>query len=351
MKKTIKSKAILICVCLLLALLPIIALAATSLDFNNGKYYNLDETEIVKELANYSFMDLCHEVNVLSQSGVELSDLLFHSTALAEKSKDVPTNVLFDVVDNKKNSENLRIICLQVLDFYNTNLDSEYTLKLKAIVLDETEKSLIRQNAVWLLPACDETVEALERVITQDDEMLAFQALKKLNYESPKRARVIAEDLIHSEEQNEKLRIAIKVISSQLSKSNSSKEKDQWLDFCMNLLQQRKCSNNKVLQDTIIFSLSDLYYSKAIFEIINCDSIDNSQKVYCINQNYQVLIDCLNNNPQDEDIEMVIKAMDICPIDKTVEALESAVNRSGKEFNLESILSQELIPANEKWVN
>ena len=59
-------------------------------------------------------------------------------------------------------------------------------------------------------------------------------------------------------------------------------------------------------------------------------------------QNYQVIINVLENNPSKEDIEIAIEAMTLIPIDKTVYVLENVVKNSKDYYDLEPIFSQEI---------
>ena len=222
-----KKKWIIFCVCLLLVLSPLVAMASSSLDIFKREYAALDEKEVSEKLSKYSFEELCTEINILSKSGIGLPDLIFHSATLAEKTDKFSASDLLKIVENKSNSENLRIICLQLIDYADIKLYSQDSLKLSEIILSESENSLVRQNAVWLLTPTEESYNILEKVIFQDDEKLAFQALKKLNHCAPERAKTVAETLLNTEEHNDKLRMAIKVISSQLSLSNDNEEKDK----------------------------------------------------------------------------------------------------------------------------
>lgn len=337
--KSIIKIAITLCICFALILTPIIAFAAVSPDVSEREDIIINE-DVSQRLSRYNFQQICNEINSISKKGVELPDLLFHSAALAERINSVSEDELFEIIKNKQNSENLRIICIQLLDFADIELNSNDFSQLETIVLDEKESSLVRQNAVWILSSSAQHCDTLEKVVFQDDEQLAFQALKKLNVVSPQRARSIANTLIQNEENGEKLRIAVKVISSQLAQSDDVREKDLWVEYCMDIFSKTNMSKTDLMGETIVFALSDMHYSEAIYKIIEDDRIDKSYKVFCIGENAQVLTDALKNNPTNEEIEIAIKAMTIYPIDKTVEALKEAAANSSTVYDLSNITSQ-----------
>lgn len=63
-----KKKWIIFCVCLLLVLSPLVAMASSSLDIFKREYAALDEKEVSEKLSKYSFEELCTEINILNDS-------------------------------------------------------------------------------------------------------------------------------------------------------------------------------------------------------------------------------------------------------------------------------------------
>ena len=339
-----------ICICLLLAAGFIFAATAPTLFSGlKDKYSDLEENEMTEKLMELSFSEICDEINVLSENGVDLSDLLFHSVAVVEKANTISPEDFLRVVEDRRNSTNLRVICIQALDFLGDTISLQENSSLQAILANETEDSLVRQNIVWALPSSEASSAVLESIVFEDDELLAFQALKRLNMDAPDRARAVADTLLASGAQREKLRIAIKVITAQLAQSEDPSEKDQWVAYCMHVFESSPSdSKTDLMRDTIIFALSDLRYANALYEIINSSEVDDSLKSFCVEQNCKVLFDVLEGDPSPYDIEMAIKAMTIYPVDKTVDALKAAVEKSGEAYNLDAVLSQEANPALER---
>jgi len=295
MKKK-RRKILLVCIVgLCMVSLAVFALAVSPLDIFK-QYEGVEEDEFSAKLSKYSFSELCDEINAMSKEGVDLSELQFHSVALAEKAKKVSAKDLQKLIADESNSENLRVICVQLLDFLAKE-DDKYALKdtsmLEKLILNEKVSSSIRQNTVWALRSGAAANEILEKLIFQSDEALAFQAMKRLSSDAPERAMAAAETLIRTEELNEKHRAAIMIISEQLAKSEDTKEKDEWIAYCMEVYQKSSASKADLMRDTIIFGLSDMFYSKALYAIINSEQIDESSKPFCIEQNYQVLVNVL----------------------------------------------------------
>lgn len=94
---------------------------------------------------------------------------------------------------------------------------------------------------------------------------------------------------------------------------------------------------------TIVFALSDLYNEEALRFIINEDTIENSLKTFCIDQNYLVLKEMLLNNPSTDDIQFVISCCNIYPIDQVLQTLENT------QSTLVIPTYPEVYPANTDW--
>lgn len=318
-------------------------------DRTEERYRRLSTDRIYENLSKKSFFEICGEINEASAYGAELSDFIAHSAALSEKINEMSSEELVKVITDENNSDNLRIICIQLIDYDCYDFDEKSVKKLYGILQDGTEKSIIRQNLIWKLPSSKKTNDVLTNTAYDEDELVAFQALKRLNYDSPETAVSTAKKLLESEESGEKFRIAIKTISTQLRQSKNMREKDEWIVFCEKIIEKAYAENDETLLNTVVFSLADMRYSKAVYSIINNLYVEETIKKFCIEQNYQTFIDVLQNNPSDYDIRMAVNAMKIYPVDKSVEALKTAIDSKEEKYNIDEILSLEAIPANEKW--
>lgn len=353
MSRKIKTK-VAVCVCLLLIIgstSAIAVAASTALKGLLAKYEKLDEDEVMEKLSDESFTGICDEINLLSRNGVSLENLMYHASALAEKAQEVPVSELVRLAADPQNSESLRVIIVQLLADQGEALQTEELSRLQQMILDDKQSSLVRQNLVWALPAGEKTNQILETVVFQADEDLAFQALKRLNKQDPARAKKAAEALLQAQEDGEKRRSALLTISGQFAENGTDAEKDEWIAFCLSVLDAPENQGDALLRDTVLYALQELRYSKALYAILDREDVDDSYKAGCIGINYNVLIRTLQNNPTDYDIEMSIKALTLAPVDKAVEALQAAVEKSGKTYDLTPVLSQETVPALEAWKN
>lgn len=103
--------------------------------------------------------------------------------------------------------------------------------------------------------------------------------------------------------------------------------------------------------DTVVFALSVMCCVESLSYILNNDYIDESVKSYCVQQYFNVLVNALSTDPSSKNIELSIKVMEFFPVNKTVNALKAAVEKSDKAYDISKILFAKTEPANENWIS
>lgn len=314
-------------------------------------YSGKSEAEISKELAKKSISDIVQEINTISSYNTDLSNLILHASALAERVDEISEDALLSFIGDDTNSVNLRVIMIQLIKYKNSDVDE--TLLKKLLVSNDTDPA-IKQNIVLALSEDDpETIELLKQVSEQDDELLAFQAIKKLNRTEPGIASEIADEILknYTKEQPEKVRAAIKVKAEQLRQDASKgNEKNEFIQILLDLFNG---SDDEIMKDTVVFALSNLRDEAAISIIVTNKDIDESIKMYCIDQNYSTLLKMVENNSTDANIETVIQAMNIYPITELISPLKEVINKSdtSRKASFSTLIEQEGNPVNEKWLD
>ncbi|WP_066507554.1 hypothetical protein [Abyssisolibacter fermentans] len=351
-----KNKKFLVILCTFLLILLsglLTAFAWSPFDNISKQYSESSETSIMDTLSEKNFKEICEEINVLSQNKVKLSDMLYHASTLAEKVDTISEEELISEISDVNNSSNLRTILIQLCKYKNNMAGIKDETQLKVLLLDEKTDLVLRQNIVWVLSDSEDSMETLTSVAYDKDDLLAFQAIKRLNCSFPATARKIANEILQKaeqdKEQGEKLRVAIKVKAEQFRKEESNRsDKDDFINFCIDIFNN---SNDEIMQDTVVFALSSMKDKEAITTIIENEKIDSDVKAYCIDQNYETLAAMLENNLCSEDIETVIKAMNIYPVEGVVSALEKHIEQNRNNYNFSELKQQEVNPVNEKWRN
>ncbi len=320
-------------------------------DSLKSDYSNKSEAEISRELAKKPITDIFQEINSISSYNTDLSNLILHASALAERVDEISEDVILTLIGDDTNTVNLRVIMIQLIKYKNSDIDD--TLLKKLLVQNDTDPA-IKQNIVWALSDDDpETIALLKQISVQDDELLAFQAIKKLNQSEPGIASDISNEILknYKFEQPEKVRAAIKVKAEQLRQDTSKGvEKTEFIQILQDLYSG---SNDEIMKDTVIFALSDLKDETAISIIITNKDIDNSIKMYCIDQNYSTLLKMVEKDSTDVKLETVIQAMNIYPITDLIVPLKEKINQADatKRASFSTLIEQEGNPVNEKWLN
>lgn len=314
------------------------AFAADQMTAINKDFSNISETEAMSKLAQNSFEEIINDINILSNN-VEMSDLIFHANALAEKAKEVPQEQISKEILNENNTDTTRVILTQIYRHIGGDGNNQELLAL----LEEKDVDFeIKRNILLnVYQTAPNDSQFYEKIALGEDDRLAFHAIKILNETNPKLAMEISDAIIENFDGTvtEKMRAAVKVKGSQLSNSSSKDELQEFINLCDSMLTNAS-KEDDIVADTVIFALSDVMSTETISYIIASDKVDNVVKTYCIDQNYSVLAEMISDNPTKSEIEIVSRAMSIYPITKMAEPLQVVLASQEK---LSSTESQELV--------
>ncbi len=314
-RKTVKI--ILIAAILILLLLTSALCFADSQYFDiASKYSKMSEDKILKELKSMSFDEISEEINGIDENEVDYSELLYHENILAEKAKKLSSNELVNIISDENNSNYLRAICIQIIDHNGNNLTTDEVDKLISILLNEDEADIIRENIIWILPENMGVALKIEPLIDKENDSVAMQVLKKINTIDSEYASNIAKSLAEDEINNKKGLAAIKVITADFDKIKNKEEKDDWVKFCIDIIENsenKKDDPDFEKFETMVFALAEMNYKDALYYIIESEKIENFYKTYAITENYELIKNILADNPTTEDLNMAKKAMDYAP--------------------------------------
>lgn len=298
---------------------------------------NVDEAKVMTNLANKSFDKLISDINALGDS-VDMSDLIFHADALLKKATEIPQDQIINEILDEANSNNVRVILTQI----NRHLgNSESNEKLVTLLEQNDVDFEIKRNILLnIYQSSPDDIAVYEKVALGEDERLAFHAIKILNETAPEKAIEISDTIMQNFKGTvtDKVKASIKVKASQLRNSSTANERQNFISFCDSILTADG-RMEEVVTDTVIFALSDVMSEESISYIITSDKIDNTAKVFCIDQNYSVLEEMVTKNVTPEKIEIVLEAMSIYPIVEMAEHLQTV---SSPQLQLRSAESVEL---------
>jgi hypothetical protein len=283
-------------------------------------YFKNDEKEFKAELKKMNEKELITQVNLLSKN-LSSSDLIPVATELfSRKDKIGNTDIISTIKDSSINKETKQIM-VDLFFAKNEKLTSKNDLKslLKDNAIDKDVKAKIILTATF----DEKDTELLKALINDDDGIVAFNSLKKLSTYNKKEAYKIAETILSNKSSETDLRIsaAQKSVAKYLKSSNDDEAKSKFIKQAMKIVEDK--TSNPMLKDSSVFAVSNLMSKEAIKTLIENDSVDRVLKVFSIEQNYIVLKEILENkNCTEDDVWIVVEAMEILPIKDLVDSLQ-----------------------------
>ncbi|MFN7253431.1 MAG: hypothetical protein ACK4M9_22060 [Anaerobacillus sp.] len=290
------------------------------------KYEDKNEIEIMEQLKQLTKEELLNEMNILTKDeNYSGGDLLYWAVALQEKKSEFSSEQMVEQIKSTKNTMDTKFILLNVF-LHNNEIDSTNEAFKQLLVdtdLDETIKPMIISSLEF--DTNDE--ELLIQFITDGGDDVAFASLKQLSRINSEKAYELSYEILKNKENEPAATIsaALNAYSVFLKENKDieeySKFESVFIEICKDLLKGRK---GQTLAETAFFSLSDLMSENGIFTILD-SHLELQSKSYAVDQNYSVLKDVLVNDPSEQQLRLVLKAMKIYPIRDLVEDLEAAI--------------------------
>jgi len=311
------------------------AYAADQMSFISKEFSDISETEAMSKLSESSFDSLLNDINAMGDK-VDMSDLIFHANALAEKAAaEASPERIIKEISNENNTDAARVILTQI--YRRTGNDGGNKELVAMLERSDVDFEIKRNILLNLYQSPSASVDVFAKIALSEDNRLAFHALKILNEVDSKAAIEIADGIIKGFDGvvTEKVCAAIKVKASQLSISSSKGDIQEFISFCDGVLS-KEYKKDDIATDTVIFALSDVMSVETISYIVMSEKIDTIAKSYCIEQNYSVLEKMLVEDAAKSEIEIVSEAMRIYPITDMVAPLQSALSTQLKSRSAES---------------
>lgn len=319
------------------------------------KYVNKDKKEVKLTLENLSKKQLIDEINAIStELGIEntSNELLPFGVELFKRKNEFENPEIIKIISDNSNSRVTQDIMVELYTEKNENNTDKDDLKklLKQNIPNEVKAKIIATSKFT-----ETDVELLKNLIEQDDDILTFQSLKKLSKVNAKEAYSISENILsnYNTQSTQKVSAAQKA-TVQYLKENKVVNKDKFISLSLDIINN---TQDSYLRDSSVFALSDLIDKESIIKIIKSDSIDRELKVFSIDQNFMILNEILLNNPSEEDIDTVVKAMEIMPILDLIDSLETVknnINNKDLEKRCNDVLATMRLEgrkANIKWLD
>lgn len=316
--------------------------AFSPMDKLSEKYERLDMEAMIKTMQSMSYKEIGEEANTIASITNDTNSLFAHAAALYEKIDAIPEEWLIQEMQDSTNADMYRYFLIELSGQTNEGKGLSDLEPIREILLDPDESSIVRQNAIFALMYDEESFDILVKVVSDEDENVAFQALKAVNMIDPKTGSELADQIIKEKVDDDRFQMAIKVKAQEFQR-NPGKTKDisEFISLCKELYQE---TDDQMMRFTTMFALSDLYQKEALRFIVEEESIDDGHKTACINQNYLVLKDMLDHNPTEDDIKFAIRCSKIVAVDEVVKSLKTAMASTKVSFSFEELTLEEIYP-------
>jgi len=111
---------------------------------------------------------------------------------------------------------------------------------------------------------------------------------------------------------NEKI-IAASIGITDYCMSIRESDSKKYEEIIEHMIELYYSNQDEIVQNNIIFTLSQLEDFALLSRIIKSDHVDFYQKVTAVEYNVNTMLNILENNPSDQNLEVIVEAMKIFP--------------------------------------
>jgi hypothetical protein len=290
------------------------------------KYENMSEEQVSDSLKHLDKTAMTAEIsNIFAElSEKDVNFLIPFAAELRNRINEYSESELAVLIANNDNDLFFRITIVQL---YGSMKFEKKTSKgndtIRDLLLDKKTENELKESIIISLDFSDEKgLKTLDSIAQGKNDMLAFQAIKKLNKIDSVKAAEISNQILadYQRETPEKVNAALKVMAEEYRRnriqnaftSELQKKKKEFIEICVHIINTSTKENK--LQDCAIFALSDMTDSDAIAAIVKDNNMDESLKVYAIDQNLNTLLEMAKSVDSEQEIDTVCDAMKIYPL-------------------------------------
>jgi len=321
------------------------------------KYLGKNEVELTQEIQDFNTAQLFAEFNkIASVTNIQsdVSVLIPLMKELVNRKDEIQNSEIIDFISNKSNSVVARENMIDFFMIKNTE-DPAKKNEIKSLLTDDEIETELKARIVIIVPLKTEDINLLVDFVEKDAGILAFNSLKRISKINEKLAYEISSNILSEQDSHSELKISAALkATSKYFKNNVNKSSDtvysineyEFIELNKKIINSNESA---LLKDAALFSLSELGTKESLLEIINNKNIDIELKAYAIDENAKVLEDILKNSSDISDIEMVIQALEILPVNNLIEDLETATKNINDSELIEK--SEKVLKTKSKSIN
>lgn len=320
---------------ILIALILLSVFISSSLSIYGDKvteydYSSMEAEEVADILLSLDKDDLITEVRnafiEAEEAGCPYSSRLIpFASVLFERINEYPEGYLLDMIMDTEEPECFADNLLSCYSSNYRNRTEDGNNKVKAIINNNKYNDSFRQRAIISVDFNAENTEDiifLKEIFKDNDDIVAFQALKTLSLLDFSEAVVLADEIIYNYEtaSPDKLNIAMSIESKYFENSSTYdlNKYNKFIDVCNAVIEDKNADS--IVRDSAVFALADVKKAGNIVSILENDDIDDVLKTYAINENSEILLNMLKED--EAYFDLACYAMTLCPIEEFKEPLK-----------------------------
>ena len=322
------------------------------------------ERELLDELAGMTTDEVVDEMNTILNAGYEPDSAMYHAMTLNGRLDELDADYLLSVSCDDTLHTVLRYTMLQL---YSEKMGNDTDVsKLLRIIMDESEDSEVRANAIYALPSDDENICDIVSTLffSVEDEGVAYHLLKYLWIRDSVCAENVADKVLsdYNNYSDERLCAAMTAKKHELSENNGSRsfddlmlQKDAFTDICIEIYEKTGVfsaeSQNEeyaAWKDPVRISavcMAELGSEKSARYILNKSGFISENKLdretmdyicrSAVRANYLALEKLAQTSNKEEDIDLLLTATEYIPYNIIVKELKAKIDSGavkGKEI-------------------
>ena len=298
-------------------------------------------TTDVKELSGDKAM-LISDVDAIfakKTTNLNAEELAAAYTRLDEGIADFSDTDIANILKDKGVSDYTKTTVLQLSQKANDGKGLQSSAEFlplikKGALADDVRVNLINSIAV----DSDEVKTALAEIATTEEGAAVMRAMVRLQNADALASLNASNKILSNRKQYnaDNLRAAVTVKSDYFkeltmidSKKDVSAEKTEYISACKEIYDG---ADDEQLKNAVIFGLMNMRDFEAVKFLLEDDSVSEAYKVACISRNPKTFVDKLKANPTDEEIELIIGAMEKVPLKEVATAMREALQGT-KHYN------------------
>lgn len=278
----------------------------------------------------------------LSLSDTDLTmteETIILATALDERFDEYSEDEVVSLIKDAANELTFRYIFLELYcheAYGSEKRTANGNDMVRKMIFDSSVQPVLKDYMIGSLDFSDEEgYQMLLSVANGEEDLLAFQAIKRINRINNEDGIAISREILKSCDMQmpQKINAALKTMSKFFRETrikngfteSLEEEKLNFIEICNNIINNSKTRD--VLFDSAVFALSDMTDSQAITAIIENSNIDDAAKSYSVEQNYLTLVSMAKSGDEKE-LAVVCQAMAMNPLKELREPLATALTQN-----------------------